>query len=417
MKNGNAIMLVLIMVNSLFFGINVVSHKPQYKLYGKPGDPVGHPISNCNDPALTYINCDGWLNYRPNDLAHSSDYKGTTVIMGVALSVAMWEKLEQLGVDIIRYVMPNDHEYGGYGIDTLSGVTDANLGYTGADHGFAVASVFATIANNSRIIYIAMDISTGTGFSSASDNPASWNWIKNHANEYDIDVVSMSWGALSITVSDVVKNTITYLHDNLNIFLVSSIGQDKIDNLLLGAYFPSGHKYVYSVGSVDHEDRGRYILYSYGFYWDNDYYSKKGYYTGTAVGSPFISGYGTYFADGDSSLDFAMPGNGVPFFSFEHDSWYYGIGTSFSAPYLAAAAIIAVSAFNKGYFSRSGLYSDPTAGQIHDLLKGAASQSTSWTQRMGYGYVDLLDLYNNAYNLGYASAPGNTCTPIHCIGN
>ena len=91
MKNGNAIMLVLIMVNSLFFGTGTISHKPYSELYGKPGNPVGYTITNCNDPALEYINCVGWSHIRPSDI----DYKGTTVIMDTALSVGMWKKLEQ----------------------------------------------------------------------------------------------------------------------------------------------------------------------------------------------------------------------------------------------------------------------------------------------------------------------------------
>ena len=210
-----------------------------------------------------------------------------------------------------------------------------------------------------------------------------------------------------------VDNAIASLHDNLNIYLISGIGNVPIN---LGMYFPNVHKNMYTVGSVDHETRGKLIYWGYGYWsYDSDYYSKKGYYSGTAVGSELLSAYGSNKADEGNSLDFVMPGHGVPYFSYSHNSWYYGMGTSYSAPYLAAAALIAVYAFNMGYYIRSASYQDPTAGQIHELLKSTASQSTSWTQRMGYGYIDLMDLYNNAYNLGYTSAPGSSCNPFNCI--
>lgn len=102
-----------------------------------------------------------------------------------------------------------------------------------------------------------------------------------------------------------------------------------------------------------------------------------------------------------------MPGNGVPVaIKVPRDkNWYYTTGTSISTPYLSTAVLITISAYNMGYHSKSGQHRDPNVDKLYELLMGASSQNGIWDQYLGYGYVDLLELYHDAYQKGYADTP------------
>lgn len=101
-----------------------------------------------------------------------------------------------------------------------------------------------------------------------------------------------------------------------------------------------------------------------------------------------------------------MPGHGVPQLYSAGTLirlWFYGYGTSLSTPYLAAAAIIGSYGYNKGYDTILGP-KRPSSSLLHTLLKGAASREGVFHTRYGYGYIDLLELYNEAYAKGVADA-------------
>ena len=90
----------------------------------------------------------------------------------------------------------------------------------------------------------------------------------------------------------------------------------------------------------------------------------------------------------------------------------YGTGTSYSTPYLAAAALVAVLAYNLGYRDTGASYSDPSASQIYSMLRNAASRSSDWDQKLGFGYIDLYELYSEAYALGRLNGnPDSGCVP------
>ena len=95
-----------------------------------------------------------------------------------------------------------------------------------------------------------------------------------------------------------------------------------------------------------------------------------------------------------------MPGNGVLTAQFDGTAYVakYSIGTSFSTPYLAAAALIAQYAYFLGneQIYGSGDYLTPSA--LYEVLKVSSSRTT-WDPYLGWGYIDLEYLYDYARNL------------------
>lgn len=190
---------------------------------------------------------------------------------------------------------------------------------------------------------------------------------------------------------------------------------------------PQLHEKVYAAGSIDHENRGKTrYFYFWGLkisYWDSDWFSWKDTHSGSAdylynncnpePTWSFCSGYGDNIERGNQALDFVMPGNGVPVPITSLSTWVYGKGTSFSSPYLAAAALIAVYGYNKGYYAKGLEYKDPSANEIYNILQAVAintfSTSLDWHQYYGYGYINVNNAYNYAYDLGYANAPAFYC--------
>ncbi len=102
-----------------------------------------------------------------------------------------------------------------------------------------------------------------------------------------------------------------------------------------------------------------------------------------------------------------MPGHGVPIFwhdeskSNPDDYWKYSSGTSYSAPFLAAA----ISVIIEGYYDGKGWSSDyrndhrMPYDDIIDVLFQASSRS-SFSMRWGYGYINLLEAYTYGKDLG-----------------
>jgi hypothetical protein len=89
----------------------------------------------------------------------------------------------------------------------------------------------------------------------------------------------------------------------------------------------------------------------------------------------------------------------VPYLT-ESATWKYGTGTSYSAPYLSAAAIIVNYGFTKGYFEMSCNTYNLATTQIFDFLRFSASSSDSFKFKYGYGYVDIFKAYERAYRTG-----------------
>ncbi len=379
--------------------------------------PYNNAYDICKvDSALQFIGCNYWIDMAPTDL----NYRSTIVVIDDGLCVDQWKDLESgkfgFGVDIVKYLTPKDHigtfeviTYGEYGRDNLNGITNIDLNcQEEKDHGFAVISALATIVPYIKVIFVnsAETLDKPDGFLIHINNHP-WKWIKDNVARYDIDIITASVST-GYEASEEVKNTIAEIH-NKGVFMVTAIGNKGIYE---GNNFPQEHQYFYTVGSVDHEDRAAWapsweICRSW-FYCKPTYYyyvngnSWKGHHTGEAPVSTFGSSYGSGTASHAEALDFVMPGHGIPALSYKEGKWRDSMGTSLSAPYLAAAAVIAVYAYNLGYKARNGYEVDPNPSLVYDLLKDAShSIMGGWHYRFGWGHVNLLELYNEAYMKGY----------------
>ena len=455
MKKGIAFLLILLMNSSMYFGSstssssiyvgNIASSQymnmvtPSIKeggvmMEGTVGDLYpGSAPENCADASLTYVGCNGWLEHRPQN----GNFHGTTVIIDAPLSAQQYYQIERdnINVDIIKYLVPtstrNVSVIGNPGKDPL--YSDSQLKWFNETHGIEVLSAFAEIAQSAKVIYIPMDfVSKGYAFTDIVQDTTIWKWLRDNVDTYDIDVISMSWNIFTKTpysaVSSIgVSSVIDELY-NKGVFMVTAMGNA---GEYTGNYFPQNHEHVYGVGSVDHESRGEYFTTGYvhhflGFSWttysttyDPDYYSRMGSPSGDAVGSPLKTSYGTS-NPGPSATDFAMPGNGVPVREPYVTVYRYGMGTSYSTPYFAAAVLVGIHAFNLGHLHTGYVYKDPSVDKLYQLLKEAASGGGNFNYKLGYGSINLLDLYDGAYNAGWfvgagGSLSGSSSGGVNCI--
>ncbi|RMG23036.1 MAG: hypothetical protein D6732_25125 [Methanobacteriota archaeon] len=356
---------------------------------------VQSDIEDCKDPALVFVHCNLVLNDLPSD----GDFKGTVVVMDDGLSVTDWRELTSplygVDVDIVAYLTPDANgEVDIIKYDPTLPLTDSQwndvLGYYPSDgHGREVISALGSIAKHAKVIFVNLQLGDDNiGFRSHAD-VVIWDWILNNVDSYDIDVISMSFNVYLLPPWNVISRILDIA--DKGVFMVSAIGNDGRYH---GGTFPQGLPDVYAVASVDHENRYR----QFGRFFQE---SKKGEYTGSAGWSPFTTSYGSeYNQDPSEAVDFAMPGNGVPIY-VGGGRWEYAMGTSFSTPYLAASALIAVYAYNMGFRSVAiHSFSDPTPTEIYQLLRDSSSSSTSHNVYNGWGWIYLDILFENAFNLG-----------------
>ncbi len=378
---------------------------------------------SCRSAEMRFLNCPEMKSVSPID----NGFKGTTVIMDTGLTSQDWFYLEENNlVDIIRYqTVINGVEYGigEEGRDCYITIDCASpiLERQGIKpiHGSLVTSAFGTIAKGAPVIF--MDFLFGTSFGYGFyDDQKPWQWILDNIDTYQIKVLSISLGVPDDPIPQVVE-LIEKIAD-AGVTIIGAIGNDGQNR---GLFFPVSHGRVFGVGSIDHENRGEWreetIVGMEFYYFDHDYKSRMGYFSGLAEEAsldyvthqgehpncnngnelPFCSSYGspTY---GNRSTDFVMPGHGVVVAGsfggvFVH---YYGVGTSFSAPYLAAAALIGYHAYAIGYYGDNPpTYPYVSVSTIYNLLKGAASRSI-WHQLYGWGFINLEKLFTNAKELG-----------------
>jgi hypothetical protein len=425
--------------------VNIDREDPIGNVDGVPGQDASlSQVNDCVDAAHVYLGCEAWLNHKPSNRG----YHGTIVVIDDALGVNQWDRLELHlaypnlpSVDIIRYVTVNSNgnirEYGGSGADgafASSSITNSRLGFNGNNnHGLYTTSVIAQIARGASVIFMSIDLDgDGTGFKNINTDTKIWDWILDNRAEYNIKAISMSFGYRDIvfTSPDVISK-LNNLHTN-GVFMITSMGNNGQN---LGSLFPIAHQYVYSIGSIDHETRSVYHYpcpgqpWWYGGCWITS--SVKDQFSGSSQQAsllteecydpkklPFCSSFGEGHRTSHRKMDFSMPGHGVPIlkvaesnFGWSYESKFiYGVGTSFSAPYLTAAAIIANYGFTKGYLAAGGSATNPSPSQIYNILQNVANNPDPyavnyWSPRYGYGYIDFYDVYSFSYSLGYNSAP------------
>lgn len=169
-----------------------------------------------------------------------------------------------------------------------------------------------------------------------------------------------------------------------NVFLVTGIGNSGTANNN-GLIYPGVYAEWYAIGSIDHEGSNQ---------------GKR---------SAISAWYDPYNISANKIVNWVMPGNGVPFLHFEincfffgssyycyeNNIWKYGLGTSYSAPYLAAIGALVIVGYHKGDNSLN----DPSISQLTQILYNASSRST-YDIGLGFGFVDTYLAYGKAFYEG-----------------
>lgn len=379
---------------------------------------------SCLSPEMKFLNCPEMRSLLPE----GNEFKATTVIIDSGLTANDWFSLEFNGwVDIIQYrtkVGSTEYTLGHSGMDCwipvncMSPILEREH-LTSGTHTSKVLTAFGTIARGAPVIVIDDDVESDYGYDMYSDT-SPWGWILNNIDTYQIKVVSISqYFSIDPSIVSQVNNLITQIH-NKGVTIVSSMGNDGRDR---GDRFPQSHPYVYGVSSIDHENRGGWRDGGlFGLYYDSDYKSHKGYFSGLAEEAcldhinhqgehancddshklPFCSSYGS-ISNTAQRTDFVMPGHGILTGTSIGGVfiYYYSYGTSFSAPYLAAAVLLAYHAYAIGASQGTvpERYPFLPVDTVLNLLKGASSRF-SWHQLYGWGYIDLHELFVEAKELG-----------------
>ncbi len=365
-------------------------------------------VHDCSE--FSMISCDSILNLLPSD----GDYKGTLVVLDQGFSRNDWFNVEDTSnsngfyLDIIGYVMPDGDDpdtepevYGQAGVDTLDGVTDSDLGYAQETHGLEVLSAVATIARRAKVLFINTGVN---GF--RLEDVSLWFWLDNNRDDYNIRVITISqFGSIPYQT---IYDKIDSLHAS-GVTIVAAAGNDGLP--MRSNLFPQHHQYVYTVGSIDHKNVGEGL--------DFDYHSRRGYRSGESQDArdhqiecesshllPFCSSYGVDVEGDPLALDFLMPGNYVPL-SDDFETFFVGFGTSFSAPYLAAAILLVTYAYWLGYYGIRGYGAYNSVSAILNILKDS-DRNSSWSQKWGWGYVDLWNAYFDAFDKGLNDGRGGS---------
>ncbi len=276
-----------------------------------------------------------------------------------------------------------------------------------------------TIARGAQVIFIDVDkyskrVDYDAGYKLDSD--ALVNLILEKVDQYAAKVLFLSIGDIrGIYNTGKFQNVL-----QKGVYLITSVGNSGTMN----PNFPVNRTEFRSIGSVDHEDRKKYL---YTVYidgkpldiYDWDYYSAKWQFSGTSeyglhncpdAPLTLCSSYGANSIAAGTS--FVLPGNGVPIYTNTYNEGIhavYGVGTSYSTPYFAAMILVFLYAYKIGWMSKNPdcpiVY--PSPDQIDDWLKTISSQS-AWDQKMGWGWFTLNDLYPLAFTKGFVEAPNQS---------
>jgi len=354
---------------------------------GDMDDPVPNPavnVGNLQDGAYTYTGADIVV----YDYGIHIDSYVTVVVIDDGLLKNEWKALEQnpeANVNIIGFV--TNFTYGGENCtEYITNPNDSLLEYQEEHgHGYAVISALAAVARDVKVIFIDLKIKNDIYGFEYGDYKI-WDWIDNNQASKDIDIISWSW----VMRENFTENT--SIHQKW----ASLLDKNVIMLTAAGNYYTYlnarwGHEYKYqsyysewySVGSINHETKGNYEY--------KDYKSA-------------FSAWYEASTEGNHIVNWLEPGNGIPILNDSYydtqeqcwrGEWIYGVGTSFSIPYLAAIVALIITGYHAGLTSST----DPSLQKVIEILLYASSRDT-FDQQMRYGYVDAYSAYGKAYYEG-----------------
>lgn len=349
-------------------------------------------IRSCSHPTLTIIGCHEYTS------TENLIKDVTIVVMDTALDPDEWRYFENgsdfgHGIDIVQYVSRTEEN--GQPIQiTVDSPDDLEDAYDRSDeiilapsgfahHGSKVLSSIAMIAKNVKIVYIAYDMwGPHTGYDLTSmgrsgeitliynyilDNLNSWGGIDiitfSNALEYDYmfnEEQSASLAAEGIYMIVATGNDVTQIQVNPQKPIEGIITVPK-NRTLEARKYPMVYPDWYAIGAI--EENG--LIADFSNYGTEEY--------------------------GDQSVDFVMPGVGVPVhtggLAENGGTWTYEDGTSFSAPYFAATVAILIDQYQ-------GIYGvNPSISTITETLQIYSSRS-SFDYLHGWGFVNINNIFH-----------------------
>ncbi|MCE7735533.1 MAG: S8/S53 family peptidase [Candidatus Heimdallarchaeota archaeon] len=185
-----------------------------------------------------------------------------------------------------------------------------------------------------------------------------YDWIVANKDIYGgIDIISLS-STYDQDVREIFSDAQSNTLKNYGIYMLTSAGNGGTNFNNGDNKYPNIYASWYTVGAVNPD----------GTFWTQ-------------------SSYGSTTADAADAIYYVMPGVGVPVYD-RIDGWTYADGNSYSTPYLAATVAVLIEEYRQNI--GDGI-NNPSISKINELLKDYSSGS--FTQKLGWGYVNIYNLY------------------------
>jgi hypothetical protein len=272
----------------------------------------------------------------------------------------IWEYIESKGGNIALYVRPSQYfdwwslqwKWKYEVADNPNLIPFVPLGIS---HGSQVTSVAWQVAPKAKLMFF--DISPEI-FGPASIEERvekSLQWIIDHMNEYDVDIISMSLGTNKSQEWEIIRDEINELHNRFGVFIIASGGNRDVREYI----YPASFDEVVSIGGIFDDEDG-FLTYAiskrfnypgyritesiYMEFTEHPYEPRK---------SPLHKPPGSTYND---KIDFVAPYFDVEVLTFYRRGNQEGIGdvyvgwsdgTSFSAPMVAGVAALTFHAYYK----------------------------------------------------------------------
>jgi subtilisin family serine protease len=205
----------------------------------------------------------------------------------------------------------------------------------------------------------------------------SLQWIIEHHSQYDIDIISLSWGSEDSEEWEVIRDEVQRLHEEFRVILIASAGNRETETYL----YPASFNEFISVGGIFDDDDG-YLTYAISkhFNYPGDRVTESKYMEYTEHPyeprqNPRERPAGSTYND---RLDFVAPMFDIEVLSFHNTGNQEGIddvyitwddGTSFSAPMVAGVAALIFHAYYKEFKV------EPTPIIIYEALRQTAEMN------------------------------------------
>ena len=282
---------------------------------------VAFSTSSVNDPLIS--GQWGWLRIHCDD-AYETGYRGSGIIVAV-LDTGVDTKHPDLKANIVE----------GYNfVDKNDNVTDVD------GHGTMVAGIIAAVANNSEgIIGVAPEVKI-MPLKVLTNQGGSWidlDMAILYAVNHGAKVITMSLGGQYSLLGAATEYAIRYAYQQ-GCVLIAAAGNDNSSE----PFYPAAYEEVIAVSAIDQSDK-----------------------------KAQFSNFGNY-------VDLSAPGVNV-LSTMVNETYAYGSGTSFSAPFVAGVAALLLSK-----------YPNLTPKEVAETLYNQAEDlgEKGWDQYYGWGVVN-----------------------------